>query len=142
MGKPSDHIVPGALCVVCNKAPATVLTRLVARDDGMPTDGMLWAGGTCWDCVRELASRLNSFCAPRDDIAEADAIARSLLGLDAVPLSKLPRLPPLAIQDDRTFEEKLRDGDVSLEPDEQYCDVCTWPRRLCVCAGTKRGRKS
>jgi hypothetical protein len=141
MGKPSDHIVPGSLCVVCRKAPATVLTRLVARDDGMLADGMLWAGGTCWGCVKELASRLNSSCAAHDDIAEADAIARSLLGLDAFPLSKPTRLLPFAIVDDRTFEEKLRDGDVSLDPDEPYCDICTWPKRLCVCPGSIRGTK-
>lgn len=50
-------------------------------------------------------------------------------------------LPALAIVDDRTFEEKLRDGDVSLDPDEPYCEVCTWPKRLCACPGTKRGAK-
>jgi hypothetical protein len=121
MGKPSDHIVEGSLCVVCNKVPATVLTRLVARDDGMPADGLFWAGGTCWDCVRELAITLNG----------------------KVPTTPDPRnLPQLDIEDARTFEEKLRDGDVFLEPDEVYCEVCTWPKRFCVCAGTKRGRKS
>jgi hypothetical protein len=51
-------------------------------------------------------------------------------------------LPPLAIVDDRTLEEKLRDGDAHIEPDEPYCDVCTWPKRLCVCAGSIKGRKS
>lgn len=121
MGKPSDHIVPGSLCWVCNKAPATVLTRLLARDDGMPADGILWAGGTCWDCARELAITLNGKGPRTPD-----------------PLN----LPPLDIEDDRTFEEKLRDGDVSLDPDEPYCEICTWPKRLCACPGSNRERKS
>ncbi|MFA5053934.1 MAG: hypothetical protein WC565_07735 [Parcubacteria group bacterium] len=142
MGKPSDHIVPGSLCVACNKAPAIVLTRLVARDDGMAADGILWAAATCWDCARQLASARNASTPVSPNTSEADDIARSLLGLDGFEVPKVLRLRPLAIQDDRTFEEKLRAGDVSLEPDEQYCDVCTWPKRLCVCAGTKRGRKS
>jgi hypothetical protein len=144
MGKPSDHIVPGSLCIACNKMPATVLARLVARDDGMPADGILWAAATCWACARQLASALSASTPVNPNTSEADDIARSLLGLDAfeVPQVLRRRLPPLAIEDDRTFEEKLRDGDVSLEPDEQYCDVCTWPKRLCVCAGTKRGRTS
>lgn len=49
-------------------------------------------------------------------------------------------LPPLDIEDDRTFEEKLRDGDATLEPDEPYCDVCTWPKRLCICAASNKVR--
>lgn len=120
MGNASDHIVPGSTCVVCKTALATVLTRLVARDDGMPADGLLWASGTCWVCARELASTLNG---------KATTIPEPL------------NLPRLDIEDDRTFEEKLRDGDVSLDPDEPYCEVCTWPKRLCACPGSKRGRK-
>jgi hypothetical protein len=134
MGKPSDHIVPGSLCIVCNKLPATVLTRLVARDDGMLSDGMLWAGGTCWGCVKELAITLNG------KVPRSTKLGTRLFHAEV----RLPRLglSPLAIVDDRTFEQKLRDGDVSLAPDEVYCDVCTWPKRLCVCAGSNRGRKS
>lgn len=128
MAKASDHIVAGSLCVICNRRPAMVLTRLVARDDGMPADGMLWAGGTCWDCVKLLATVLDR------KVSKSTKPPTKLFHAEV-------RFPPLAIVDDRTFEEKLRDGDVSLEPDEVYCDVCTWPKRLCVCAGSIRGSK-
>lgn len=116
--KASDHIAKNSVCVVCKNAPAIVLTRLVARDDNMPADGLLFGAATCWDCANELASALKA----------------------KTPV-KLNDLEPLAIEDDRTFEEKLRDGDVHLEPDEPYCEICTWPKRLCVCPGSKRGTK-
>lgn len=36
-----------------------MLTRLVARDDTMPEDALLWGGATCWKCPRELAKVLD-----------------------------------------------------------------------------------
>lgn len=59
IGKASSHIVAGAKCYSCQRAPATVLTRLVAADDDTPGNAMLWAGATCWDCAHELARLLN-----------------------------------------------------------------------------------
>lgn len=56
--KPSDHIFPGALCCICKVDDAKVLTRLVARDDDMPADGILWGAATCWDCANMLARSL------------------------------------------------------------------------------------
>lgn len=130
--KPSDHIVKGAKCCVCNEAPATVLSRFVAADDNSAGDAMLWAGATCWECARTLGSVVAA--ASKDQYGEdhrtddqvVDAVTRSLLALD--------------IEDDRTFDEKLRDGDAHLEPDEPHCEVCAWPKRLCICAGSKRAQ--
>ena len=53
------------------------------------------------------------------------------------PLER-PAADPLDIEDDRTVEEKLRDGDAHLEPDEPYCERCSWPKRLCICAGSSK----
>ncbi len=58
VNKASDHIQSGALCSKCKKCPATVATRLVARDDTMAADGILWGGGTCWGCANELGKML------------------------------------------------------------------------------------
>lgn len=41
MSKASDHIQPGTKCIKCKTRPATVLTRLVARDSGMAADALL-----------------------------------------------------------------------------------------------------
>lgn len=55
MGKPSDHITPGALCTCCGRLPADTLARFVIRQDVMNQDAMLWAGATCEHCARLLA---------------------------------------------------------------------------------------
>jgi hypothetical protein len=60
MSKPSDHIPKGALCVFCQKRPASVVTRLVARDDSMEQDALLWGAATCWHCTESLKQRLNA----------------------------------------------------------------------------------
>lgn len=132
--KPSDHIVPGSKCCVCNENPGTVLARFVAADDQSAGDAMLFAAATCWDCARTLGQVVTAATIRDDREDVVDEIARDLLGLDA-------RFPRLDIEDDRTFAEKLQDGDAQLEPDEPYCEICTWPERLCVCAGANRGRR-
>jgi hypothetical protein len=59
MTKPSDHIEKGARCVACDENPATTVTRLVARDDGMPSDALLWGAATCWSCAEALGRLLD-----------------------------------------------------------------------------------
>jgi hypothetical protein len=55
MGKPSDHITPGALCTCCRRRPATTLARFVARTDELPQDALLWGAATCWECAEALS---------------------------------------------------------------------------------------
>lgn len=59
MGKPSDHIMPGATCVCCRTRSATFLTRLVTRDDSMEQDALLFGAPTCYPCAQKLARLLD-----------------------------------------------------------------------------------
>ena len=58
MSKPSDHIVPGALCIRCEQRPAVALTRLVTATDAQPRNILLWGGATCEPCALDLADVL------------------------------------------------------------------------------------
>lgn len=60
MSKASDHIAKGTKCCRCQKKPATVMVRLVARDDTMAQDALVWASARCWDCVQPLKQILDT----------------------------------------------------------------------------------
>jgi hypothetical protein len=56
--KASTYIAPGAKCACCRERPATMITRLVARNDDMPGDGLFWGAATCEGCVSKLGKML------------------------------------------------------------------------------------